>query len=141
VRPRIASRYRGAILGGAVFLAMLVIPSTSYGWSQFFSCGVLAPGGAHSQSGGPPSLDRAQSWYPGPAAHHVRTCVYIWNHNATPPQVRGGVVDCEWSDGAGTRIADVPFGPTTAIQYRAFSYNAPQTCCAHTVDGWTKTTY
>lgn len=126
------------LLGGAVLLVMLTIPSSASAyWSQFFSCGALAPGGAHCQSAGPHSLDRAQSWYPGPAAHNVRTCVYIYNHSTN--QVRGGVVDCEWSNGVG--IADVAFGATTQASYRAYLYNAPQTCCAHTVDGWTKTTY
>ena len=121
---------------GVVVGALLLFPTTSQAWDQEWDCGVLQPGGYRCPSHGPHSLEGSLSWYPGPQAHHVRTCTYIYNMASNV--IRGGVIDCEWSDGVG--YGQVNFGPTYHARYRAYVYNAEATCCPHTVKGWTYTT-
>jgi hypothetical protein len=117
-------------------LLMLVAPASSHAvWQQQF-CGIVLQPWAACSSGGPHSLDRSQSWYPGAPAHHVKTCTYLYN--SSTGVVRGGVKDCRWSENG---AAYVSFGPTTGASYYAFAENHQDTCCAHTIWGWTRTTY
>jgi hypothetical protein len=120
----------------ACVAVMLVIPATSQAvWQQNF-CGIVLNPWAACISGGPHSLDRAQSWYPGPAAHHVKTCAYLYN--GSTGLIRGGIKDCKWSEnGSGY----VQFGATTGVSYYGVVENHADTCCAHTINGWTRTTY
>jgi hypothetical protein len=101
-------------------------------------CGMLRAPGHGCSSSGLHSFDSSTSWYPGPPAHHVKTCTYLYN--ARTNQVRGGWTDCRWSD-VGQGQALVVFGPTTQPDYYARAFNHIDTCCAHTIKGYAETTY
>lgn len=123
----------------ACITAALVVPASSQAvWSQTYCGFVMNPGSGSCSSGGPHSLDRANSWYGGAAAHHVKTCTYLWN--SVEGRFRGGLMPCQWSD-VGDGVARVSFGPTTAAQYYGRALNHSDTCCPHTIWGWTRTTY
>jgi hypothetical protein len=53
---------------------------------------------------------------------------------------RGGIIDCQWSD-IGDGTASVLFGATVTAKYYGRAYLHSDTCCNHTVNAWTRTTY
>jgi hypothetical protein len=119
---------------------LLLAPAVSHAtWAQSFCGIVLAPGTPACGSNYPHSLVHSVSWYPGLSAHHVKTCTYIWNLGTN--QIRGGVTDCRWSDSGAPypAPASVAFGPTSVAQYRAWVWNHSDTCCNHTINGYTNT--
>jgi hypothetical protein len=113
-------------------------PASSAVWSQHYCGRVLQPHwGSDCTSGYPHSLDRSPSWYTGNAAHHVETCTFLWNYATN--QIRGNITGCKFSD-TGDGIASVIFGATTNATYRAWAYIG-RSCCPHTIQAWTRTTY
>jgi hypothetical protein len=120
-----------------VLAAMAAIPAQSMAvWDQYF-CGIVRAPGEVCYSSGSHSLYMSRSWYPGAPAHHVKTCTYLYNNRTTA--VRGGVIDCGWSDVPNNNTGYVNFGQTSAADYNARVYNHFDTCCAHTVNGYTST--
>jgi hypothetical protein len=117
---------------------MLAVPATSQAWSQSYCGVVLQPNwGSDCASNYPHSLDRTHSWYPGAAAHHVRTCTFLWNYAEN--HIRGYYTACKFSD-VGNGVAEAVFDPTTNPTYRAWAYLSTS-CCPHTVNAYTATTY
>lgn len=84
--------------------------------------------------------DRVRSRYPGPQAHNVYSCTYMWNYaegnyrgwqaNPNPP-----VITCAhtWD----TNPLGRNFGPTTLSNYKSFNRYPSYNGTSHTIVGWT----
>ena len=77
--------------------------------------------------------DRVRSRYPGPQAHNVHSCVYMYNYSTS--QVRGGIIPCAqtWD----TNPMGHNYGVTGASDYRSFNRYPSYNGTSHTIVGWT----
>jgi hypothetical protein len=114
----------------AAVIASAVTASTAYGYYQSF-CGVVLSPGGECRSSGLHSFSFSRSSYPGPSAHNVFVCTYMYN--ARTAQVRGGIYYCDY-----TYVAH-DYGPTSLADYNARAFYPPSNCCAHTVNGFAAT--
>lgn len=80
--------------------------------------------------------DRVRTRYPGPQAHNVYACVYMWNIIQNRRRGGSGAIYCGYS--WDTNPVGHNYGVTTQPHYRSFnmlaSGNTP-----HTLVGWTST--
>lgn len=113
---------------------LLVLPATAAAYEQYYCGRVLSPGTEICDSSGLHSIDFNQAWYPGPTAHNVYVCEWVYN-------ARLGVVRV--NPNTGTRSAYCAkdqaatyYGPTYQADYNGKVYNDRRTCCRHTINGY-----
>jgi hypothetical protein len=112
------------------------LPAGASAFTAGWTCGALPPSfgfpplidcRATSAGYGLHSYDYSRAYYPGPPAHNVSSCTYLWNNRTQ--RVRTGQGYCGNNDSG-----YVYYGVTTQTDYDARTYQGSG-CCNHTVNG------
>jgi hypothetical protein len=118
---------------GLAAMPVLVVLGTAQEASAYHQiyCGVvLAPNDGICFSTGLHSWRFNQASYPGPSAHNVQVCEYMWNNRRF--NVRGG---SGWGYHCATDLVSQDWGPTNRPDYNARVYLGAGHNW-HTVDGF-----
>jgi hypothetical protein len=120
------------LLSGALLATSLSSAKDARAFAAHF-CGSVQFPGTECYHPTQSHWDRVRSRYPGPQAHNVYACVYMYNYSTN--QIRGQFIPCAhtWE----TNPMGHNYGVTNSSDYKSFNRYPSYNGSSHTIVGWT----